>query len=147
MTISPSLKPHWPKRTTDERSTECDDKELTGEEPSYILDVIDAPAKLALLTCVVDADLDINPIERSSPRIASITSFTHTQCLLPSCTPRIFMSDACTSSLRLGRREINSHRCGNISSRVRSTAMSLGWLLSNSRVQIARGCSDGKCLG
>ena len=69
MTMLLSLKPHWPKRTTGEHSTECDNKELTSEEPLYILDIIDAPAKLALLTCVVNANLDTNPIERSSPRV------------------------------------------------------------------------------
>lgn len=94
MTISPSLKPHWPKRTTDERSTECDDKELTDEKPLYILDIIDAPAKLALLTCVVDADLipiqlndrppyciDSNVNSHTMPSSVLYTSNIHVHCL------------------------------------------------------------------
>ena len=68
MTISPSLKPHWPERA---RSTQnrINDEELTGQEPPYVLDIIDTPTKLTLLTYVVDADLDTNPIERSPQHI------------------------------------------------------------------------------
>lgn len=50
-----------------DRSIERDDKELTGKEPLDVLDIIDAPAKLTLLTYVVDTNLD--PIERSPQHV------------------------------------------------------------------------------
>ena len=75
MTISPSLKPHWPKRARGQRSIDCDDKRLTGKEPLDVLDVVDAPVKLTLLTYVVDADLDTNLVEQC---VAFTISTTHT---------------------------------------------------------------------
>lgn len=54
---------------------EYHNKKLTGKEPIYVLDIIDAPAQLTFLTYVVDADLDTNLVEQC---VAFTISTTHT---------------------------------------------------------------------